>query len=56
MIYAAIVRGQGQTAGTWKVAPQYTRVDGTDALEIEAFSLNGLRAGNRRYRILRGGD
>ena len=42
MIYAAKVRGKGQTDGTWKVAPQYTRVDGTDAPEIEAFSLNGL--------------
>jgi len=42
MIYAAKVRGRGQTEGTWKVAPQYTRVDGTDAPEIEAFSLNGL--------------
>lgn len=42
MIYAAKVNGKGQTQGTWKVAPQYTRVDGTDAPEIEAFSLNGL--------------
>jgi hypothetical protein len=42
MIYAAKVQGRGQTEGTWKVAPQYTRVDGTDAPEIEAFSLNGL--------------
>mgnify|MGYP001171417805 FL=1 len=42
MIYAAKVQGKGQTKGTWKVAPQYTRVDGTDAPEIEAFSLNGL--------------
>ena len=42
MIYAAKVQGKGQTEGTWKVAPQYTRVDGTDAPEIEAFSLNGL--------------
>jgi len=42
MIYAAKVRGRGQTEGTWKVAPQYTRVDGTDAPEIEAFALNGL--------------
>jgi len=42
MIYAAKVRGRGQTLGTWKVAPQYTRVDGTDAPEIEAFALNGL--------------
>jgi len=42
MIYAAKVKGKGTTAGTWKVAPQYTRVDGTDAPEIEAFSLNGL--------------
>lgn len=42
MIYAAIVRGEGQTAGTWMVAPQYTRIDGTDAPEIEALALNGL--------------
>lgn len=42
MIYAAKVNGKGQTQGTWKVAPQYTRVDGTDAPEIEAFALNGL--------------
>jgi len=42
MIYAAKVQGRGQTEGTWKVAPQYTRVDGTDAPEIEAFALNGL--------------
>lgn len=42
MIYAAIVREQGTTAGTWKVAPQYTRVDGSDALEIEALPVNGL--------------
>lgn len=42
MIYAAIVRGEGQTDGAWKVAPQYTRVDGSDAPEIEALALNGL--------------
>ena len=42
MIYAAKVNGKGQTQGTWKVAPQYTRVDGTDAPDIEAFALNGL--------------
>jgi hypothetical protein len=42
MIYAATVRGRGQTSGTYKVAPQYTRADGTDAPEIEAFPVNGL--------------
>lgn len=42
MIYAAIVKSEGVTAGTWNVAPQYTRIDGTDAPEIEAFAVNGL--------------
>jgi hypothetical protein len=42
MIYAAIVRGQGVTVGTYSVAPQYTRVDGTDAPDIEALPINGL--------------
>ena len=42
MIYAAIVTGAGITAGTYMVKPQYTRVDGTDAAEIEAFAVNGL--------------
>ena len=43
MIYAAVVKREGETAGTWFVAPQYTRVDGTDAAEIEAFAVNGLK-------------
>jgi hypothetical protein len=42
MIYAAKVQGQGQTAGTYKVTPQYTRVDGTDAPDIEALPVFGL--------------
>lgn len=42
MIYAAIVQGEGETAGTWRVAPQYTRIDGTDASTIDAFAVNGL--------------
>lgn len=42
MIYAATVKGQGQTAGTFLVTPQYSRVDGTDAPDIEALPVNGL--------------
>jgi len=42
MIYAAIVKGKGTTEGTYKVTPQYTRVDGTDAPEIEALPVFGL--------------
>lgn len=42
MIYAAKVQGRGQTNGTWTVTPQYTRVDGTDAPDIEALPINGL--------------
>lgn len=42
MIYAAKVQGRGQTDGTWKVTPQYTRVDGTDAPDIEALPVFGL--------------
>lgn len=42
MIYAAIVKGAGETAGTWSVAPQYSRIDGTDAPVIDAFAVNGL--------------
>jgi hypothetical protein len=42
MIYAAKVQGRGQTNGTWKVTPQYTRVDGTDAPDIEALPMFGL--------------
>lgn len=42
MIYAAKVQGRGQTNGTWKVTPQYTRIDGTDAPDIEALSVFGL--------------
>jgi hypothetical protein len=42
MIYAATVKGEGVTAGTYLVQPHYTRVDGTDAPEIEALTVNGL--------------
>lgn len=42
MIYAATVKGEGLTAGTYLVQPHYTRVDGTDAPEIEALPVNGL--------------
>ena len=42
MIYAAKVQGRGQTEGTYKVTPQYTRVDGTDAPDIEALPVFGL--------------
>ena len=42
MIYAATVKGRGVTDGTYLVTPQYTRVDGTDAPDIEALSVNGL--------------
>lgn len=42
MIYAATVKGPGQTAGTYLVTPQYTRIDGTDAPDIEALPVNGL--------------
>lgn len=42
MIYAATVKGEGRTAGTYSVTPQYTRVDGTGAPEIDALALNGL--------------
>ena len=42
MIYAAKIKGEGQTAGTYLVTPQYTRVDGTDAPDIEALPVFGL--------------
>jgi hypothetical protein len=42
MIYAATVKGEGLTANTYLVTPQYTRVDGTDAPDIEALPVNGL--------------
>ena len=42
MIYAATVKGEGTTAGTYLVKPHYTRVDGTDAPVIEALPVNGL--------------
>jgi hypothetical protein len=42
MIYAATVQGEGITAGTYLVKPHYTRVDGTDAPNIEALTLNSL--------------
>lgn len=42
MIYAAKVKKKGMTAGTYSVSPQYTRVDGTNADDIEAYPINGL--------------
>lgn len=42
MIYAATVQGEGVTAGTYLVTPHYTRVDGSDAPNIEALPVNGL--------------
>ena len=42
MIYAAKVKSEGQTQGTFIVTPQYTRVDGTDAQDIEALPVFGL--------------
>ena len=42
MIYAATVKGAGETAGTYLVTPHYTRVDGTTAPDIEALPGNGL--------------
>lgn len=42
MIYAATVKSEGQTQGTYLVTPLYTRVDGTAAPDIEAFPVNGL--------------
>jgi hypothetical protein len=46
MIYAATVKGKGTTAGTYLVTPQYTRVDGTDAPDIEALPVFGLEPEN----------
>ncbi len=46
MIYAATVKSEGQTSGTYLVTPHYTRVDGTDAPDIEALSINGLVPAN----------
>lgn len=42
MIYAATIKGKGITEGTYLVTPHYTRVDGTDAPDIEALPVNGL--------------
>ena len=42
MIYAATVLSPGVTPNTFMVAPQYSRVDGTDALPIEALPVSGL--------------
>jgi len=46
MIYAATVQSTGVTAGTYFVLPHYTRIDGTDAAQIEALPLNGLIPAN----------
>ena len=46
MIYAATVKGEGVTAGTYFVTPHYTRVDGSDAPDIEALPVNGLVPAN----------
>lgn len=42
MIFAATVQGEGVTAGTYLVKPHYTRVDGSDAPNIEALPVSGL--------------
>lgn len=42
MIFAATVKGKGVTEGTYKVSPLYTRIDGTDALDIEALPMFNL--------------
>jgi hypothetical protein len=42
MIYAATVQGEGVSPGTYLVKPQYTRIDGTDAPNIEALPVSGL--------------
>jgi len=42
MIYAATVKSVGVTPGSFFVIPKYTRVDGTDAPDIEALPVNGL--------------
>jgi hypothetical protein len=42
MIFAATIKGQGETAGTFIVSPHYTRFDGVQALDIEALPINGL--------------
>jgi hypothetical protein len=42
MIFAATVKGEGVTQGTYLVAPHYSRVDGTDAPDIESLPINGL--------------
>jgi hypothetical protein len=42
MIFAAKIKGQGTTAGTYLVSPLYTRIDGVVAPDIEALPINGL--------------
>lgn len=42
MIYAATVKGEGVTTGTYLVKPHYTRIDGSDAPNIEALPISGL--------------
>lgn len=46
MIYAATVKSKGTTAGTYLVTPHYTRVDGTNAADIESLPINGLTPAN----------
>ena len=46
MIYAATVKSEGTTAGTYLVTPHYTRVDGTNAADIESLPINGLTPAN----------
>jgi hypothetical protein len=46
MIFAATIKGQGTTAGTFLVTPLYTRIDGIDAPDIEALPVNGLVPAN----------
>lgn len=46
MIFAATVKGEGTTQGTYLVTPHYSRVDGTDAPDIESLPINGLTPAN----------
>jgi hypothetical protein len=46
MIFAATVKNEGVTTGTYFVTPHYSRIDGTDAADIEALPINGLKPAN----------
>ena len=43
MIYTAKVTGTGLIEGQWKIAPQYSRDDGSDAPEQIALASNGIK-------------